>query len=104
MRANREQIVLPARRADEPGSAVFVFRDEPAVFAELDVAADFVAAVVARGTIGIEADEAGKPAGAAVHLVHDLFVVDAFQQLPGEAHAGGLAASPELVEKAVGDE
>src|SRR5256886_14024124 len=89
MRAKREEIVLPAGRADEPGSAVLVFRDEPAVLAQPDVAADSVAAIVARGTIGIEADQAGEPAGAAVHFVHDLFVVDSLKQLPSEGDPGG---------------
>src|SRR5712691_1882376 len=101
MRADREEVILPAGRADEPGGAVLVFRDEPAVLAELDVAADFVAAVVARGTVGIETDEAGEPAGAAVHLVHDLFVVDAFQQLTSESYARGFTAFAELIEEAV---
>src|ERR1051325_4652041 len=58
----------------------------------------------ARGAIGVEADQPGKPAGAAVHLVDDLFVVDAFQQLARQSHARRLAALPQLVEKAVRDQ
>ena len=60
------------------------------------------ATVVARGTIGIEADQAGEPAGAAVHFVHDLFVVDSLKQLPSEGDSGGFAPLSNLVQKAVG--
>src|SRR6058998_3172343 len=104
MRPDREQVVLPSRRADQPGGRVLFFGHEPAVFAELHIAADLVAAVVARGPIRIEADQAGQAPGTAVHLVDDLFVVDALEQLAGERHSGGLAPLPELVQKAVRDE
>src|SRR5207245_5313496 len=37
-------------------------------------------------------------------LVDDLLVIDAFQELAGQMHACGLAALPQLVEKAVRDQ
>src|SRR2546425_11434520 len=63
-----------------------------------------VAAVVAGGAIGIEADEPRQPSGAAVHLVRDLFVIDAFEQLARESHTGRVAPLAQLIEEAVGDE
>src|SRR6266550_974752 len=98
------QVVLTPGRADQAGGRILILGDEASVLAELDVAAELVAAVVARGAIGIEADQARQPSRAAVHFVDDLFVVDAFEQLAGERHTGRFAALPELIEKAVGDE
>jgi len=82
-------------RPDEPTSAcgaVLIFGNEPAVLAEFDVAADLVTAIVAGGAVGIEADQPRQPSGAAVDLVDDLFVVDAFEELPRERHVRGFAA------------
>src|ERR1051325_435446 len=104
VRAVGERVVLPPRRPGEPRGGVLVFGDEPPVLAHLHVRAGLVAPIVARGAIGVEADQPGKPAGAAVHLVDDLFVVDAFQQLARQSHARRLAALPQLVEKAVRDQ
>src|SRR6266550_8347053 len=102
--ADGHQVVLTPGRADQAGSRVLVLGDEPTVFAELDVAADLVAAVVTRGAIRIEPDQARQSARATIHLVDDLFVVDAFEQLARERHTGRLAALAELIEEAVGDE
>jgi len=104
VRSDREQVVLAARRAREPRGAVLVFGDEPPVLTQLDVRAGLIAPVVARRAVGVEADQPGEPAGAAVDLVDDLFVVDAFQELASQTHAGRLAALPQLVEKAVRDQ
>src|SRR6185436_731142 len=59
---------------------------------------------VTRRTIGIETDEPGETTLAPVQFVHDLFVVDPFQQLAGEIDAGGFAPLTELIQEAVGDE
>src|SRR3989475_9658558 len=72
--ADGEQVVLPSRRADQAGGGVLILGDESSVFAEFDVAADFVAAVVACRAIGIEADQPRQASRAAVHLVDDLLV------------------------------
>ena len=92
---------MAARRAHEPRRGVLVLRDEASVGSHLYVAAHLVAAVVAGRPIRIEPNQPRKPAGPAVHLVHDLFVVDAFEELAGESHPRGFAALAELVQKAV---
>ena len=83
VRADHHQVVLAARRPDEPGRLVLVFGHDPAVGAELHVAA---AASRRRRSpwrdVRIEADQAGQAAFAAVHLADDLLVVDPFEQLP----------------------
>src|ERR1041384_6849533 len=61
-------------------------------------------AVVPRGAVWIEADEPRQPARAAIHLVHDLFVVDPLEELAREIDARRRAALPDLIEKAGGDE
>jgi len=94
----------PQHAVDQARRRVFFFCHDPAVFAELHVAADLVTTVVAGGAIGIESNQSRQPAGAAVHFVDDLFVIDAFEQLPSERHAGRFTPLPELVEKAVGDQ
>ena len=104
MGADGEQIVLAPRGADEAGGLVLVFGDEPAVGADLDVAAGFGAAVVAGRAVGVEADESREAPRAAIHLVDDLLVIDPLEQLPGDADARRRALLPELIEEAVGDE
>jgi len=42
--------------------------------------------------------------GAAIHLAHDLFVVDPFEELAGQRHARGVAPLPDLIEETVGDQ
>src|SRR6058998_97039 len=100
--ADSEEVVAPSRRADEPGGGIFLLCDEPAVLADFHVAAHAPPAVVARGAVGVEADEPRQPAGAAVHLIHDFLVVDAFQKLASQADAGRVTPLAELVQKAVG--
>src|SRR3989454_8061951 len=104
VRSDREQVVRPARGPDEPRRPILVFGHQPPVLAHPHVGADLVAAVVAGGAIGIEADEPRQPPGAAVHLVRDLFVIDAFEQLARESHTGRVAPLAQLIEEAVGDE
>src|SRR5688572_23867949 len=104
MRADGDEIIRAPRRADDLRGLVFLLGHNAAVVAEPNVGAPAFGAVVARGAIGIEADETGEAAGAAVHLVDDLLVVDALEELPSERHAGALAALAELVQEAVGDE
>ena len=104
MRTDGEQIVLPPRGADQPRRRVLLFGHKPAVLADLHVAADLPTAIVPRGAVRVEADEPRQPAGAAIHLVHDLFVVDPLEELPREVDARRRAALPDLIEKAVRDE
>src|SRR5947208_3582096 len=78
-------------------NALHTYSDPP-------VAAHALAAVVARGAVGIEADQSRQPARAPVHLVHDLFVVDPLEQLARERHAPRFTALAELIQKAVGDQ
>src|SRR5439155_497723 len=102
--ADGEKIVLAPRAADEAGGLVLVFGDEPAVGADLDVAAGFGAAVVAGRAVGVEPDESREAPRAAIHLVDDLLVIDPLEQLPGDADPRRRALLPELIEEAVGDE
>src|SRR3989441_9367459 len=104
VRTEGDEIVTAPGAADEPGCGVFVLRDEAAVGADLHVAAPLGAAVVARGPVRVEPDQPREPARSPVHLVDDLLVVDALEQLPGEGDAGGLAFLAQLVQEAVGDE
>ena len=104
VRPDHHQVVLAAGRADELARLVLVLGHDPAVGAELHVAAGLVAAVVALGAVRVEADQAGQPAFAAVHLADDLLVVDPLEQLAREVDAGRLAAVADLVEEAVGDQ
>ena len=46
----------------------------------------------------------GKPSLAAIHLAHDLLVVDSLEELTRDRNAGALAAHRQLVEEAVSDE
>src|SRR2546427_10793925 len=64
--ADGEQVVLPSRRADQAGGRVLILGDESSGFAEFDVAADFIAAVVASRAIGMEADQPRQAARPAV--------------------------------------
>ena len=54
--------------------------------------------------VGIEADEARETSAATVRLVDDFLVVDAFEELPRDGHAGLGTAAVELVQEAVRDE
>src|SRR5207247_8650407 len=104
VRSDGEEVVLPAGGADEPGGLVLILGNEAAVLADPHVAPHLLAAIVARGAVGIEADQPREPPGAAVHLVDDLLVVDPLEQLPRDADASGRPLPPELVQEAVSDE
>jgi len=99
--ADGDEVVATSRRADQPGGGVFLLGHEAAVLAQLHVAPPPLAAVVARGAVGVEPDQPRQAAGAAVHLVDDLLVVDAFQQLARERHVGCCTALANLIQEAV---
>jgi len=102
--ADGDEVVPAPRRADQPGGGVLLLGNEAAVLAQLDVAPPPLAAVVARGAVGVEPDQARQAAGAPVHLLDDLLVVDAFEELANERDARCFAALADLIQEAVGDQ
>ena len=104
VRPDHHQVVVAAARSGQLLVVILVLGDDAPSFAEAHVAAHLVAPVVARGDVRIEADEARQVALTRVHLAHDLLVVDAFQQLARQRHAGIPAAAVDLVEEGIGDE
>src|SRR5690606_18300041 len=104
VRADDQQVVGARRRAGQLLVLLLVLGHEPPVLADADVAADAVAAVVLARDVGVEPDQARQPPLAPVRLADQLLVVDALEELPGERHAGRLAAPLDLVQEAVRDE
>jgi hypothetical protein len=104
MRSHRDEIVLAAGGANELAGVVLLLGDDASVLAQSHVAARLRSAVVARGAIWIESNESRQPPLAAIHLAHNLLVVDPFEELPRYADTGALAAQRELIEEAVGNE
>src|SRR6266550_5306933 len=102
--ADGNEIVFASGRADELRCLVLLFSDDSPVLTESNVASGFRSAVITGGAIGIEADEARQASLAAIHLAHDLLVVDPLEELPGQRDAGALTAQRSLVEKAIGDQ
>jgi hypothetical protein len=103
VRPHDHQVVLPAG-----GSGQFFLFFLPHFDSPMPVQPDILppaltAIVIGRG-IGIESDQARQPAAPLIGLFGDLFVMDAFQELPSEGDAGMEAALLQLVEKGIGNE
>ncbi len=104
MGADSEEVVVAPTRAGELFVLLLVLRDDAAVLIHNDVTTDSLTTVVLVRDVGVEADQAGKAAAAPIGLVHDFFVVDALEQLPGKRYALGLTTDGGLVQKRIRDE
>ena len=104
MRTDGKEVVVATTRAGEFLVQFLVLCDDPSVVAQDDVATDLLTAVVLVSDVRVEADQAGKAAGALVGFPDDLLIVDAFEELPGQWYAGRFTALGGLIEKGIRDE